>query len=382
MFVCVNTEMMSGGPFGWFDMWFSTQQHNSIAQPAASDQTALAANRFIHWLLKCNWSSENMQPQKAQFFVQPPAANKQENTAITQQVHSSPRCGAKCPEAGGQIKSSQSIFNCQADATAGKNITRKISILTNFDYCLEIDFQIVGHALVRCSVSKPFLLKNNGKKLLTEWCSYFPSYFWLFWLLQQLMNTNSIKINKQPPCLFLADQLVLLPGVFQDVRISQNETVQAVASRIPGDVAFVTLQFHTQYHNATLSYNRVSSTNDVAISNKDINAFLDGADLSTWRFSMTYILCTTSIQSSMLTGSIFHRRDFRERLVLVFLDSFPPLTSPAGHKWMNCWHHDALLFFSHSAGKAHCVWTWTSMLEYVRCKIVQQMRDMFGNEWK
>lgn len=50
----------------------------------------------------------------------------------------------------------------------------------------------------------------------------------------------------------------MLPGVFQDVRISQNETVQAVASRIPGDVAFVTLQFHTQYHNATLSYNRVS----------------------------------------------------------------------------------------------------------------------------
>lgn len=42
------------------------------------------------------------------------------------------------------------------------------------------------------------------------------------------------------------------------MRISQNETVQAVASRIPGDVAFVTLQFHTQYHNATLSYNRVS----------------------------------------------------------------------------------------------------------------------------
>lgn len=56
------------------------------------------------------------------------------------------------------------------------------------------------------------------------------------------------------------NQLVLLPGVFQDVRISQNETVQAVASRIPGDVAFVTLQFHTQYHNATLSYNRTLST--------------------------------------------------------------------------------------------------------------------------
>lgn len=52
------------------------------------------------------------------------------------------------------------------------------------------------------------------------------------------------------------NQLVFLPGVFQDVTISHNETVQAVASRIPGNVAFVTLQLHAQHRNATLSYNR------------------------------------------------------------------------------------------------------------------------------
>ncbi|XP_068162968.1 transmembrane 7 superfamily member 3 [Antennarius striatus] len=52
------------------------------------------------------------------------------------------------------------------------------------------------------------------------------------------------------------NRVVFLPGAFQNVSVSQNETVQAVVSRIPTEVTFITLQFHTQYRNATLSYTK------------------------------------------------------------------------------------------------------------------------------
>ncbi|XP_076579000.1 transmembrane 7 superfamily member 3 isoform X2 [Chaetodon auriga] len=54
------------------------------------------------------------------------------------------------------------------------------------------------------------------------------------------------------------NRVIFLPGTFQNVSLSQNETVQAVVSRIPSEVAFITLQFHTQHHNATLSYTRMA----------------------------------------------------------------------------------------------------------------------------
>uniref|UniRef100_A0A8C2Z5C0 Transmembrane 7 superfamily member 3 n=1 Tax=Cyclopterus lumpus TaxID=8103 RepID=A0A8C2Z5C0_CYCLU len=57
--------------------------------------------------------------------------------------------------------------------------------------------------------------------------------------------------------LFVADRVIFLPGTFQNVSVSRNETVQAVVSRITSDVAYVTLQFHTQHRNATLSYVRM-----------------------------------------------------------------------------------------------------------------------------
>lgn len=53
------------------------------------------------------------------------------------------------------------------------------------------------------------------------------------------------------------NRVVFLLGTFQNVSLSQNETVQAVVSRIPSEVAFITLQFHTQHRNATLSYTRL-----------------------------------------------------------------------------------------------------------------------------
>nr|XP_040029605.1 transmembrane 7 superfamily member 3 [Gasterosteus aculeatus aculeatus] len=53
------------------------------------------------------------------------------------------------------------------------------------------------------------------------------------------------------------NRVIFLLGTFQNVSVSRNETVQAVVSRIPADVAYVTLQFHTQHRNATLSYSRM-----------------------------------------------------------------------------------------------------------------------------
>lgn len=72
---------------------------------------------------------------------------------------------------------------------------------------------------------------------------------WCWLLLLFLLICNS---QTQVP-----NQVVLLPGIFQNVNISLNESVQATVSRIPPEVAFIVLQFHTLYHNATLSYTRL-----------------------------------------------------------------------------------------------------------------------------
>uniref|UniRef100_A0A3Q3W9D0 TM7S3/TM198-like domain-containing protein n=1 Tax=Mola mola TaxID=94237 RepID=A0A3Q3W9D0_MOLML len=53
------------------------------------------------------------------------------------------------------------------------------------------------------------------------------------------------------------NRLTFLPGLFQNVIVSQNETVEAMVSTIPTNVTFITLQFHTQRLNATLSYSRI-----------------------------------------------------------------------------------------------------------------------------
>ncbi|XP_030638079.1 transmembrane 7 superfamily member 3 [Chanos chanos] len=50
------------------------------------------------------------------------------------------------------------------------------------------------------------------------------------------------------------NRVVFSLGTFQNVSIPENGTVQAVVSRIPAEVSFIILQFHTQHRNATLSY--------------------------------------------------------------------------------------------------------------------------------
>lgn len=65
------------------------------------------------------------------------------------------------------------------------------------------------------------------------------------------------RIHKSHFPLSCSDRVIFLPGRFQNVSISQNETVQVVVSTIPSEVAFITLQFHTQHRNATISYTRV-----------------------------------------------------------------------------------------------------------------------------
>ncbi|KAK7129605.1 hypothetical protein R3I93_019297 [Phoxinus phoxinus] len=53
------------------------------------------------------------------------------------------------------------------------------------------------------------------------------------------------------------NRVVFSLGTFQNVSVPVNGTVQAVVSRIPADVSFITLQFHTQHSNITLSYSQV-----------------------------------------------------------------------------------------------------------------------------
>ncbi|XP_049617658.1 transmembrane 7 superfamily member 3 [Syngnathus scovelli] len=67
---------------------------------------------------------------------------------------------------------------------------------------------------------------------------------WIFWLLCLICEVQAQEENR----------VVFQPGAFQNVSVSGNETLQAVATRIPAEVAYVTVQFHTQRHNVTLSY--------------------------------------------------------------------------------------------------------------------------------
>ncbi|XP_048011179.1 transmembrane 7 superfamily member 3 [Megalobrama amblycephala] len=53
------------------------------------------------------------------------------------------------------------------------------------------------------------------------------------------------------------NRVVFSLGTFQNVSVPENGTVQAVVSRIPANVSFITLQFHTQRSNITLSYFQV-----------------------------------------------------------------------------------------------------------------------------
>ncbi|KAL4658472.1 transmembrane 7 superfamily member 3 [Arapaima gigas] len=58
-----------------------------------------------------------------------------------------------------------------------------------------------------------------------------------------------------------ADRVVFSLGTFENISMTENATVQAVVSRIPADVAFLIVQFHTQQQNITLSYTKVPTLN-------------------------------------------------------------------------------------------------------------------------
>ncbi|MGH0122136.1 UNVERIFIED_CONTAM: hypothetical protein FKN15_060560 [Acipenser sinensis] len=50
-------------------------------------------------------------------------------------------------------------------------------------------------------------------------------------------------------------------GRFQKVSVTQNFPVEAVLTRIPGDITHVIFQFHSQYRNATVSYDQAPTPN-------------------------------------------------------------------------------------------------------------------------
>ncbi|XP_041113287.1 transmembrane 7 superfamily member 3-like isoform X2 [Polyodon spathula] len=50
-------------------------------------------------------------------------------------------------------------------------------------------------------------------------------------------------------------------GRFQNLSVTQNFPVEAVLTRIPGDITHIIFQFHSQYRNATISYDQAPTPN-------------------------------------------------------------------------------------------------------------------------
>ncbi|RXM99807.1 Transmembrane 7 superfamily member 3 [Acipenser ruthenus] len=50
-------------------------------------------------------------------------------------------------------------------------------------------------------------------------------------------------------------------GQFQNLSVTQNFSVEAVLTRIPGDITHIIFQFHSQYRNATVSYDQTPTSN-------------------------------------------------------------------------------------------------------------------------
>uniref|UniRef100_UPI0037E8D57C transmembrane 7 superfamily member 3 n=1 Tax=Semicossyphus pulcher TaxID=241346 RepID=UPI0037E8D57C len=98
----------------------------------------------------------------------------------------------------------------------------------------------------------------------------------------------------------LENRVVFLPGTFQNVSVSQNESVQAVVSRIPPEVAFITLQFHMQHHNATLSYTKIP---DLGLSLSATDAGLLSA-LLPGQTTLSLFLSSTDRETVACTGVI------------------------------------------------------------------------------
>ncbi|XP_062860764.1 transmembrane 7 superfamily member 3 [Trichomycterus rosablanca] len=77
------------------------------------------------------------------------------------------------------------------------------------------------------------------------------------WLWKKARKVKISEAGCKLRCQHTEDQVVFSLGTFQNVSIPENGSVEVVMSRIPADVAFITLQFHTRNSNATLSYTRI-----------------------------------------------------------------------------------------------------------------------------
>ncbi|XP_029016256.1 transmembrane 7 superfamily member 3 [Betta splendens] len=95
--------------------------------------------------------------------------------------------------------------------------------------------------------------------------------------------------------------VIFLPGTFQNVNISQNETVEAVVSRIPPEAAFISLQFHTQHRNVTLSYTQVP-TQDLSLTAADTGLL---SALQVNQVSLSFFLSSPYGDSVTGTGVVF-----------------------------------------------------------------------------
>nr|XP_046235335.1 transmembrane 7 superfamily member 3 [Scatophagus argus] len=117
------------------------------------------------------------------------------------------------------------------------------------------------------------------------------------WICPPLLLLLLLLCEVQPQ---VENRVVFLPGTFQEVSVSQNETVQAVVSRIPSEVAFITLQFHTQHRNITLSYNRMPG---LGLSLTAVDSGLLSA-LRLGEVSLSLFLSSSDVDNVAATGVI------------------------------------------------------------------------------
>ncbi|KAG7455897.1 hypothetical protein MATL_G00245940 [Megalops atlanticus] len=97
-----------------------------------------------------------------------------------------------------------------------------------------------------------------------------------------------------------ANRVVFSLGKFQNLTVPPNATLQVVVSRIPWEVTHITLQFHTQRRNTTLSYKKIPTPDSA-------NTAVDSGLLSPlfpWQNFLTWYLLSPDDDPVAGTGVI------------------------------------------------------------------------------
>ncbi|KAG9332906.1 hypothetical protein JZ751_014390, partial [Albula glossodonta] len=115
-------------------------------------------------------------------------------------------------------------------------------------------------------------------------------------------------------------RVVFSLGTFQNVTVPRNSTVQALVSRIPRDITHITLQFHTQHRNATLSYTQIPS---LSSSHTSVDSGLL-SPLQPQQTSLTWYLLSPDGDPVGGTGVILPYRSTVDSLSFIIKGATPP----------------------------------------------------------